>query len=86
MNASFQIGEILLMSDDGMRATQAELKGMALAVEIVDDLKIKRVFTALGEGGHVQMPVMKTFWSSSFGMPTDKFGVSWMANVEVPKA
>lgn len=28
------------------------------------------------------MPLAKTFWTSSFGMLTDKFGVPWMVNVE----
>ena len=52
------------------------------AIEVVDDAEAKRVFTALGEGGNVTMPLMKTFWTSSFGMLTDKFGVPWMVNVE----
>ena len=52
----------------------------------VDDAEAKRVFTALGEDGKVTMPLMKTFWTSSFGMLTDKFGVPWMVNVAAPKA
>ena len=32
------------------------------------------------------MTLMKTFWTSSFGMMTDKFGVPWMVNVAMPKA
>ena len=85
MNAAFRIGETQLMADDGMGAKQAEFKGMSLVIEVTDDAQAKRVFTALGEGGNVQMPLMKTFWTSSFGMLTDKFGVPWMVNVEAPK-
>ena len=85
MNAGFRIGETQLMADDGMGAKQAEFKGMTLAIDVADDAQAKRVFTALGEGGSVQMPLMKTFWTSSFGMLTDKFGVPWMVNVEAPK-
>lgn len=65
MNASFRIGDSLLMADDA---------------------EAKRVFTALGEGGKVTMALTKTFWTSSFGMLTDKFGVPWMVNVAAPKA
>ena len=36
---------------------------------------------ALSEGGQVQMPMEKTFWSPAFGMVADRFGVSWMVNV-----
>ena len=86
MNASFRIGETELMADDGMGEKRAEFKGMTLAIEVADDAEAKRVFTALGEGGSITMPLMKTFWTSSFGMLTDKFGVPWMVNVETSKA
>ena len=81
MNAAFRIGETELMADDGMGEKAAEFKGMTLAIEVADDAEAKRVFTALGEGGNVTMPLAKTFWTSSFGMLTDKFGVPWMVNV-----
>ena len=81
MNAAFRIGESQLMADDGMGDKPAEFKGMTLAIEVADDAEAKRVFTALGKGGNVTMPLMKTFWTSSFGMLTDKFGVPWMVNV-----
>ena len=41
---------------------------------------------ALGQGGRVTMASMKTFWTSSFGMLTDKFGVPWTVNAAAPKA
>ena len=86
MNASFRIGDTALMADDSPGEAHAEFKGMTLAIEVADDAEAKRVFTALGEGGKVTMALMKTFWTSSFGMLTDKFGVPWMVNVAVPKA
>jgi PhnB protein len=82
MNAAFRIGESKLMADDGMGAKEAEFKGMKLAIVVTDDAEAKRVFTALAEGGSVQMPLAKTFWASSFGILTDKFGVPWMVNVD----
>ena len=86
MNAAFRIGETELMADDSMGEKHAEFKGMTLAIEVADDAEAKGVFTALGEGGNVTMPLMKTFWTSSFGMLTDKFGVPWMVNVASAKA
>jgi PhnB protein len=86
MNAAFRIGQTELMADDGMAEKAAEFKGMTLAIEAADDAEAKRVFTALGQGGNVSMPLAKTFWTSSFGMLTDKFGVPWMVNVAEPKA
>ena len=86
MNAAFRIGETQLMADDGMGEKTVEFKGMTLCIEVADDVEAKRVFTALGEGAKVTMPLAKTFWSSSFGMLTDKFGVPWMVNVATAKA
>lgn len=85
MNAAFRIGETDLMADDGMGEAPAQFKGMTLVIEVADDAEAKRVFTALGEGGIVTMPLAKTFWTSSFGMLTDKFGVPWMVNVAASK-
>ena len=85
MNASFRIGDNKLMADDGMAEKPAEFKGISLAIGVADDAEAKHVFTALGEGGKVTTPLMKTFWTSSFGMLTDKLGVPWMVNVAEPK-
>ena len=41
-----------------------------------------RVFAALGDGGKVQMPLAKTFFSPRFGMVADRFGVMWMVIAE----
>ena len=82
MNASFRIGETNLMADDGMGEKAAEFKGMTLALSAASDADTRRLFDALAEGGTVQMPLAKTFWTSSFGMLSDKFGVPWMVMTE----
>ena len=81
MHAMFKIGSTTLMADDGMGQEKIEYKGFTLAIEVANDAEAKRVFVALGEGGNVKMALAKTFWASSFGMLTDKFGVPWMVNV-----
>ncbi len=80
------IGDTELMADDGMGERRAEFKGMALAIAVGDDAEGQRVFAALAEGGTITMPLMKAFWTSSFGILTDKFGVPWMVNVAMPRA
>lgn len=37
-----------------------------------------RLFTALSQGGTVEMPLQDMFWGDYFGSCTDKFGVQWM--------
>lgn len=83
MHAAFKVGDTTLMADDGMGAPgKAEFKGVTLALSAASDADTKRLFDALGDGGLVQMPLAKTFWTSSFGMLTDKFGVPWMVMTE----
>ena len=83
MNASFRIGETHLMADDGyVGQATPEFKGMTLALSAASDADTRRLFDALVEGGTVEMPLAKTFWTSSFGMLQDKFGVPWMVMTE----
>lgn len=85
MNASFRIGDTLLMADDTPGDEHSEFKGMTFAIEVADDAEAERVFSALGDGGTITTALTKTFWTSSFGVLTDKFGVPWMVNVTAPK-
>ena len=74
-------GSTVLMSDGQCRG-QASFQGFSLSVTVANDTEAERVFAALGDGGQVQMPLGKTFFSPAFGMLADKFGVSWMVYVE----
>jgi hypothetical protein len=37
----------------------------------------RSAFEALSQGGQVTMPLAPSFWAETFGMLTDRFGVSW---------
>ncbi len=39
-----------------------------------------RLFSALSEGGEVEMPMKDQFWGDYFGSFKDKYGVCWMIN------
>ncbi len=80
MHASFRVGGTVLMASDGCEQGQ-EFKGFSLSISVTEETEAKRFFSALADGGTVQMPLAKTFWSPCFGMLTDRFGVSWMINV-----
>jgi PhnB protein len=49
-----------------------------LSLTVATEAEAERLFNALANGGQVQMPLGKTFYSPRFGMVADKFGVSWM--------
>jgi len=78
MHASFRVGDTTLMASDGRCEGKPSFQGISLSVTAKDDGEAERLFTALGTGGQVQMPLTKTFFSSRFGIIADRFGVSWM--------
>ncbi|MDM0114603.1 VOC family protein [Variovorax sp. J22R133] len=82
MHCGFRIGESQLMGSDGNCKGQPTFQGFSLSVTVPDEAKCKEVFTALSDGGQVQMPLAKTFFSPQFGMVADKFGVGWMVIVD----
>ncbi len=81
MHASFCIGDTELMASDGMVSGQPEFKGISLSITAASDAEARRIFDALSDGGEVRMPLGKTFFASSFGMTTDRFGLAWMVIV-----
>ena len=82
MHASLRIGDTTVMASDGACRGQTGFQGFSLALTVPSEAEADRVFATLGEGGQVQMPLTKTFFSPRFGMLADRFGVSWMILVE----
>jgi PhnB protein len=81
MHAAFRVGGATVMASDGRCSGQARFGGVSLSVSVPDEATAGRFFAALAEGGQVQMPLGKTFFSPRFGMVADRFGVSWMVIV-----
>lgn len=81
MHASFRVGETTVMASDGRCQGSPIFQGISLSITVHDDSEAERIFDALADGGQVQMPLTKTFFSSHFGMVADRFGVSWMVIV-----
>lgn len=78
MHANFRIGETQVMASDGRCTGRPSFEGFALSLSVPSEAEADRRFAALAEGGEVQMPLAKTFFSPRFGMVADRFGVSWM--------
>ena len=78
MHTSFRIGDTTVMGSDGRCQGRPSFQGFALSLTAPNDAEAERLFAALAEGGQVQMPLAKTFFSSRFGMVADRFGVPWM--------
>ena len=65
-----------------MPAASPSFQGFSLSLTRANEAEAERLFAALADGGQVQMPLAKTFFSPRFGMVADRFGVSWMIIVE----
>ena len=83
MHAAFRVRGIQLMASDGCD-DKSKFDGFRLALTVPTEPDAKRSFDALADGGSVQMPLTKTFWSPCYGMVTDRFGLAWMVMVPGP--
>jgi len=48
--------------------------------------ELRGYYEKLSAGGIIAMPLEKAIWGDTFGMFTDKFGVSWLVNITGQKA
>ena len=81
MHTCFKIGDTSVMASDGMNSGHPDFKGFSLSITAKTEAEANKTFNALSDGGKVQMPLTKTFFSPKFGMVADKFGVGWMVLV-----
>jgi len=81
MHASFRVGGTTVMASDGHCGGKPDFKGFSLSLTVSTEAEAERLFAALADGGQVQMPLAKTFFSKRFGMVADRFGVCWMVLV-----
>jgi PhnB protein len=77
MHMRFRVGNLEIWASDGCPG-KPTFHGFSLSLNVANDAEAERLFAALSEDGHVQMPLTKTFFSSRFGMVADRFGVPWM--------
>jgi len=81
MHAQFSVGKTVIMASDGRCTGQLSFEGFALSLTVENEAEANRAFAALAEGGKIEMPLARTFFSPRFGMLSDRFGVCWMVYV-----
>lgn len=82
MHMALKIGDTQIMASDGANTGATNFHGFSLALSVKTPAEAERIFKALAEGGQVRAPLSKTFFSPSFGMVADKFGLGWMVLAE----
>jgi PhnB protein len=83
MHAELRLGTTRFMASDGC-GEGSSFSGFSLSINVATEAEADRYFNALAEGGTINMPIGKTFWSPRFGMLVDRFGMGWMVNVDAP--
>jgi PhnB protein len=81
MHATLTVAGSTVLVSDGNCMGKPEFKGISLSLTVPNEAEAERVFALLSEGGKIQLPLTRTFFSPRFGMCTDKFGVAWMLHV-----
>jgi PhnB protein len=77
-HAVLRIGDTTVLASDGQGGGQAHFSGFSLSLTVSDDAEAERLFSALSNGGTVQVPMAPTPFASRLGLVADKFGVPWM--------
>jgi PhnB protein len=83
MHGRISIDGAVLMASDAPPDHFHKPQGFSVSLTFTDPEEAERKFTALCEGGSVNMPFGKTFFSKGFGMGTDRFGIPWMVNCPI---
>jgi len=58
---------------------------MSMSLSGDNAAELTAYYEKLSAGGTIGMPLEKAPWGDTFGMLTDKFGVSWLVNISSPK-
>jgi PhnB protein len=83
MHASMNIRGNRVMLADGCDS-KGKFESFRLNLSVGTEAEAKQAFNALAEGGAIEMPLGKTFWSPAFGMLRDRFGLGWMVMIPSP--
>ena len=82
MRASFSLaGQTVLCIDSPVQHAFTFTPAFSLFVECESEEEIKRLASALGEGGAVLMPLSNYGFSRQFTWLNDRYGVSWQLNL-----
>ncbi len=73
---------LVLMGTDCSQSKPVQGNTVALCLNFSSEEEIRTVFARLAAGGEVGCPLETSFWGSTFGHLTDKFGINWMLNHE----
>ena len=87
MHVTLPIGSGVLMGSDSAGFGPEVSTGNNFSLSIHPDSREQadELFAKLSADGAVEMPMQEQFWGAYFGSLTDKFGIRWQINYELPQ-
>lgn len=83
-HAKLRVGESELMFSDAPFGASIDTgKRVTICITTNDVEKSKRIFNALQQDGHINLPFQEESFSPGFGDVTDKFGVTFQIYTEM---
>ncbi len=82
----------MLQTDNGLTLMAADTPnsmpyqpnaGFSVSLSGDDEPALRRYWEGLSADGTVDVPLEKAPWGDTFGMCTDRFGVSWLVNIAI---
>lgn len=79
---SFELaGQAFICIDTPIKHDFTFTPSISIFVDCESEAELERLFSKLGEGGEVLMPLDDYGFSERFGWVSDRFGVSWQLNL-----
>ena len=72
-------------SDTPKRMGYRSAAGISMSLTGDNEKELTGFFHKLSAGGNVTQPLTRAAWGDTFGMLTDKFGITWLVNISAPK-
>lgn len=87
MHAELKTGSLVLMASDNLDLGPVNIgTAVNLMVNCSSEAEIRAIFPKLAVGGRVNSDLKVEFWGSLYGDISDKYGLRWMLNFDLPKA
>lgn len=77
-------GYTIMASDVSSNQEYQPMASVSLSLSGEHADQLRGYWDKLSEGGTIAMPMEKQIWGDEFGMCIDRFGVSWMVNINQP--
>jgi PhnB protein len=86
IHANLEGGLAHLMGSDWTESSISPQKRVSVSLNGKNEELLRKVYDDLSAGGKADQPLKKEFWGDIFGGLTDKYGISWLVNIEAEKA